>query len=148
VKAAIPVSSAVALFYAACGLLCFVGNPRIVLAQPDQNAAALTGDPGRGKDVFERRCTGCHALDADREGPHLRGVYGRKAGSVPGFDYSDALKNSGLVWGDDTLEHWLRDTDAMVPGSAMGFSVPKAQERADVIAFLKSIRQEPDGEKN
>jgi cytochrome c len=142
VKAAIPVSAAAAFFFATCGLLCFLGDSSIVPAQPGQSAAVLPGDAERGKTVFERRCTGCHAIDADREGPHLRGVYGRRAGSVTGFDYSSALKSSGLVWGDDTLEHWLRDTDAMVPGSAMGFSVPKAQERADVIAFLKSIRQE------
>jgi cytochrome c len=140
VKAAVSVSSIAALFCAGYGLVCCLSGSRIVLAQPEQGTAVLPGDSARGKAVFERRCTGCHALDADREGPHLRGVYGRRAGTVPGFDYSDALRSSDLVWGDDTLDRWLRDTDAMVPGSAMGFSVPRAQERADVIAFLKSIR--------
>lgn len=107
---------------------------------PDSGAAANAGDPVRGKSVFEKRCTGCHAIDANREGPHLRGVYGRKAGSVPGFDYSDALKNSGIVWNEDTLERWLTDTDAAVPNSNMGFSVPKAQDRADIIAYLRSLQ--------
>ncbi|WP_263358133.1 heme-binding domain-containing protein [Acidicapsa ligni] len=99
-----------------------------------------TGDAAQGKSLFERRCTGCHALDSDREGPHLRGAFGRKAGSVPGFSYSPALKNSGVNWNEATLERWLQDSDAMVPNSAMGFSVPKAQNRADLIAFLKSVK--------
>jgi len=100
-----------------------------------ETAPAAPGDPVRGRAVFERRCTGCHALDTNREGPHLRGVYGRTAGSVPDFDYSSAIKKSGLVWNDANLERWLRGTDAMVPDSNMGFSVPKAPERADIIAF-------------
>ena len=97
------------------------------------------GDAARGKTVFEHRCTGCHALDSDREGPHLRGVYGRQAGSVPNFDYSAAIKKSGVVWNEANIERWLRDTDAFIPDNNMGFRVPKAQDRADVIAFLKTM---------
>jgi cytochrome c len=104
------------------------------------NATVNPGDAGRGQSLFEHRCTGCHALDADREGPHLRGAFGRKAGSVPDFSYSAALKNSGLTWDESSLDRWLRDTDAAVPDNNMGFSVPKAQDRADIIAFLKTIR--------
>ena len=105
-----------------------------------EETPAAPGDTQRGKAVFEHRCTGCHALDSNREGPNLRGVYGRKAGSVPDFEYSAAIKKSGLIWNDANLERWLRGTDDMVPDSNMGFSVPKAQERADVIAFLKTVR--------
>lgn len=105
-----------------------------------ESASATVGDAERGRAIFGRRCTGCHALDADREGPRLRGVYGRRAGSVPGFSYSSGIKNSGVTWSEETLERWLRDTDAMVAGNAMGISVPKAQERSDLIAFLKSVR--------
>jgi cytochrome c len=105
-----------------------------------EDASAVPGDAERGKAVFERRCTGCHALDSNREGPHLRGVYGRKAGSVPDFEYSAAIKRSGLIWDEINLERWLRGTDEMVPDSNMGFSVPKAQERADIIAFLRTVR--------
>jgi cytochrome c len=111
----------------------------LVPNEPAGSAAAETGDAARGENVFTRRCTGCHAIDANREGPHLRGVYGRKAGSVPGFDYSQALRNSGRTWDETSLESWLQDTDAAVPGSAMGFSVPKPQDRADIIAFLRSL---------
>jgi cytochrome c len=112
----------------------------LVANEPAGTAAVAAGDATRGKSVFERKCTGCHAIDGDREGPLLRGVYGRPAGTVPGFGYSKALKNSGFVWDEDRLERWLRDTDADVPESAMGFSVPKAQDRADLIAFLKTLR--------
>ena len=95
------------------------------------------GDPTRGKAVFEKRCTGCHALEVDREGPRLAGVYGRKAGSVAGFTYSAGLKKSGLTWDEATLEKWLSDPDLMVGDNNMSFSVPKAAERRNLIAFLK-----------
>ena len=87
--------------------------------------------------VFEKRCTGCHAMDADREGPRLAGVYGRKAGSVAGFNYSVGLKNSGITWTDATLERWLSDPDLVVKDNNMSIGVPKAEERRDLIAFLK-----------
>lgn len=95
------------------------------------------GDPIRGKAAFEKRCTGCHAMDGDREGPRMAGVFGRKAGSVPGFDYSAGLKNSGLTWDEATLERWLKDPEVMVSDTKMDFLVPKAQERSDLIAYLK-----------
>src|ERR1700741_3486715 len=60
--------------------------------------AANAGDPIRGKDLFEKRCGGCHSLDTDKEGPRLRNVYGRKAGSILGFKYSDALKGAQFTW--------------------------------------------------
>jgi cytochrome c len=101
--------------------------------------AALSGagDPVHGKEVFQKRCTGCHAMDADREGPRLSGVYGRKAGSIAGFVYSKGLKNSDMTWTDATLEKWLSDPDMMIPDNNMSFSVPKSEERRDLIAFLR-----------
>jgi cytochrome c len=95
------------------------------------------GDAMRGKAVFEKRCIGCHALETDREGPRLAGVYGRKAGSVAGFAYSAGLKNSGITWTDATLEKWLTDPDLVVKDNNMSIGVPKAEERRDLIAFLK-----------
>ena len=114
----------------------------LVALAPEQadDQAAGPGDASRGKLVFEHRCTGCHALDSNREGPHLRGVYGRAAGTVPDFEYSAAIRKSGIVWNDATIERWLRDTDDFIAGNNMGFRVPKAQDRADVIAFLKTVR--------
>ncbi len=98
------------------------------------------GDAVRGKAVFEKRCIGCHAMEADREGPRLAGVYGRKAGSVPGFTYSAGLKSLGLTWNDATLERWLSDPDMVVPDNNMSLSVPKAEDRRDLIAFLKQSK--------
>jgi cytochrome c len=101
--------------------------------------AALDGDGDavRGKAVCEKRCTGCHAMEVDREGPRLAGVFGRKAGSVAGFNYSAGLKNSGITWTDATLERWLSDPDLVVKDNNMSFGVPKAEERRDLIAYLK-----------
>jgi cytochrome c len=95
------------------------------------------GDAARGKAVFNKRCTGCHSLDINGEGPKLAGVYGRKAGSVAGFEYSQGLKGSGIVWNDATLEKWLSGPDSVVPDAKMDFYVPKAEERRDLVAFFK-----------
>jgi cytochrome c len=123
-------------------LLLFSLLPLIALFMfPSLSSAASadnpTGDAERGKDLFERRCTGCHSLDQDKEGPHLRGVYGRKAGTVPTFTYSDAVKSAQITWSDKTLEKWLTDTESVIPGNDMTFRVPKPEERADIIQFLK-----------
>jgi cytochrome c len=99
--------------------------------------ASEPGDPARGKEVFEKRCTGCHSLEENREGPKLRGVYGRTSGTAPGFTYSEAIIKRGVVWDESTLERWLTDTDALIPGNNMDFHVPKPQERRDVVSFLK-----------
>jgi cytochrome c len=95
------------------------------------------GDATRGKMLFEKRCTGCHAMESDREGPRLAGVFGRKAGSVAGFSYSQGLKSSGILWTDATLERWLSDPDMVVKDNSMSISVPKAEDRKDLIAYLK-----------
>ena len=100
-------------------------------------ALAGDGDAVRGKVIFEKRCIGCHAMDADREGPRLAGVYGRRAGSVAGFNYSAGLKNSGIIWTDAALEMWLSDPDLVVKDNNMSFGVPKAEERRNLIAYLR-----------
>jgi len=96
---------------------------------------AQTADAGKA--MFEKRCGGCHALDRDKEGPRLRGVYGRIAGSVDSFQYSDALKKSKITWTDELLDKWLTDTEKLVPGNDMTFHVEKADERSEIIAYLK-----------
>jgi cytochrome c len=100
-------------------------------------ALAGVGNAAEGKAVFEKRCTGCHAMAVDREGPRLAGVYSRRAGSIAGFAYSAGLRNSDVTWNDATLEKWLSDPDLMVTDNNMSFSVPKAEERRNLIAFLK-----------
>jgi cytochrome c len=93
------------------------------------------GDPGRGKSAYGG-CQGCHSLDENDVGPRHRGVVGRKAGSVPGYAYSAALKGSNIVWTPANLDRWLQGPQKMVPGSKMYFSVQDAQRRADIIAYL------------
>jgi cytochrome c len=99
----------------------------------------------RGKELFVRRCSGCHAPDLNKEGPQLRGVYGRKAASVPGFVYSDALKKLAVLWDDASLDRWLTDPDAMVPDTDMGFRLTDGEERKAVIAYLKSLNSKSKG---
>ena len=76
-------------------------------------------------------------MDRDKEGPRLGGVYGRTAGSLDSFQYSDALKNSKIKWSEDTLNKWLTDTDKLVPNNDMTFHIEKADERSEIIAYLK-----------
>jgi cytochrome c len=90
-----------------------------------------------GKDLFERRCSGCHSLDHDKEGPRLAGVYGRAAGSVASFNYSDALKNSHITWDADSLDKWLSGPEKLVPATDMAFHVESASERTAIISYLK-----------
>ena len=104
--------------------------------QSDAQAAA-TGDAKNGKVLFEKKCTGCHALDNNKEGPRLRGVYGRKAGSLSDFSYSDELKAAHIVWDERSLDQWLVNPDAAVPNNDMAFHVSNPQERADIIQYLR-----------
>jgi cytochrome c len=106
----------------------------IAMACPEPSLAA--GDAAHGAKVYQD-CMICHALDKNEVGPRHRGVFGRKAGSLADYDYSAALKASSIVWNEVTLDKWLTDPQAMVPGTKMTFSVDDAQDRADVIAFLK-----------
>jgi cytochrome c len=91
----------------------------------------------QGKLLFDKRCAGCHSLDQDREGPRLRNVYGRTAGSISTFKYSEALKSSHITWNDGSLDKWLTDPESLVPDTDMEFHVPKADERAAIIRFLR-----------
>ena len=81
-------------------------------------ADAAAADAAHGQELYESRCGGCHSLDANRVGPAHRGVYGRKAGSAPNFNYSPAVKNSTVVWEEKTLDAWLTNPQALIPGSA------------------------------
>jgi cytochrome c len=120
--------------------------PKTVIAALVGSAILLAfGSPEEhGKDVFVRRCSGCHAPDLDKEGPRLRGVFGRKATGMPGFGYSDALKKVNVRWDDASLDRWLSDPDAMAPDTDMAFRLADAEERRAVIAYLKSLRPGQD----
>lgn len=100
-------------------------------------SAARAGDAVRGAELYDSRCTGCHSLDANRVGPMHRGVYGRKAGSVGDFEYSPAVRGSAVVWAESTLDKWLSNPQDLIAGTRMNFRVATAEDRADIIAFLK-----------
>ena len=100
---------------------------------------ALSAPEEHGKELFERRCSGCHSPDLNKEGPRLRGVYGRPAASLPGFSYSEALKKASIRWDDASLDRWLSDPDAMAPDTDMAFRLTDGEERKAVIAYLKSL---------
>jgi cytochrome c len=92
-----------------------------------------------GKELFEKRCSGCHALDKEKEGPRLRGVYGRMSGTVQSFQYSNALKTAHITWDATSLDKWLADPEKLVPDSDMAFQLVGAEERTDIIAYLKEL---------
>jgi cytochrome c len=101
---------------------------------------ALAADAIRGEALYNSRCVACHSLDANRVGPKHRGVFGRKAGSLPDFSYSRAVEGAGVVWDDATLDRWLADPQAFIPGQRMNFRVADPTDRADLIAYLKTLR--------
>lgn len=119
------------------------GALRAALAACLASAPALAlpaGDPARGEAVYAR-CFACHSLDADRTGPRHCGLLGRRAGSVPGFDYSPAMRASGIVWDAKSLDRFLADPVGTVPGTSMGYAgIKDARERADLIAYLGKAR--------
>jgi cytochrome c len=92
-----------------------------------------------GKELFDKRCGGCHALDRDKEGPRLGGVYGRAAGTATSFQYSGPLQKSKITWTDETLDKWLADPEKLVPDSDMAFHVESGDERREIITYLKSF---------
>ena len=102
-------------------------------------SARADGDAEAGKNVF-KKCHACHNIGEGAKnsvGPELNGVVGRKAGSAEGYAYSDANKGSGITWDAATLEVYLKDPKAKVPGTKMMFpGLPNDKDRADVIAYL------------
>src|SRR5579883_1953776 len=96
-------------------------------------------DVNRGRDLFEKRCTGCHALDGLKVGPPLRNVFGRQAAADPAFPYSEALKKSGLIWNEAALDRWLKDPEALAADTDMSFRLERSEERAVIIAYLRSL---------
>jgi cytochrome c len=106
------------------------------------DAAVAAGDPGRGARDF-RSCLACHSvtLGEHSTGPSLANLWSRKAGTAEGFaDYSQALKGANVVWNESNLDKWLSDPRRFIPGTSMSFrGIKDAQERADVIAYLKTV---------
>jgi cytochrome c2 len=107
--------------------------------------AAVAAHAKLGQPAFRAQCGVCHlAGPGDGEGgqgPNLKGVVGRRAGALPGFPYTPALKRSGLIWTKENLDLFLRDPSKLVPGTAMPISVPDRKTRQDLIAYLATLDQ-------
>lgn len=104
--------------------------PQRVLAQDDAE---------KGKSLFAR-CSACHSTTSQNKvGPGLAGVSGRPAGTAVGFKYSKALASSGITWTADQLDAFLAAPTKAVPGTSMPVGVPNANDRSDIIAYLKTL---------
>ena len=108
-------------------------------------ASAQSGDATRGQRVFNQQCRACHTLEKDgaqTAGPNLHGVFGRKAGTAAGFEFSDTMKTSGIVWDEATMADYSRDPKGKVPGTKMVFNgIKNAGQLADLVAYLKQATQ-------
>jgi cytochrome c len=108
------------------------------------SSGALGADVAKGERVFQQ-CKACHTIDKGGKksvGPNLFAVFGRKAGGLEGFAYSEAMKNSGIVWDEASLAEYIRDPRKRIPGNKMAFPGLKQQAQIDdVIAYLKSATQ-------
>jgi len=106
-----------------------------------------TADAAAGEEFFMRKCSSCHdeyKSDTHGKGPNLWNVMGRKAGSAQGFDYSDAMRQSGHTWNYATLNYYLTDTKRAVPGRIMNFKgIRKDKNRAKLLLFLRSMNDNP-----
>jgi cytochrome c len=115
------------------------GAAALTLAGTAALAAGPSGDPAKGRTVFAR-CAMCHDLNRGTTliGPSMKGVLGRKSGSMPNFAYSAAMKGKNVVWNPATIDTFITAPSKFVPGTKMAFGgVPNPQERADLIAYLK-----------
>jgi cytochrome c len=105
--------------------------------------ARADGSAAAGQDLFKHKCGSCHSVEAgkNRVGPSLAGVVGRKSASIETYSYSAAMRSSGLTWDPATLDTYLTNPRAKVPGTKMTFvGLPQANDRADIIAYLNTLK--------
>lgn len=120
-------------------LVAFAASAAVAAAQE-----LLPPSAERGGELWAK-CRACHTIDKGARhivGPNLHGLFGRRAGDLPNYRYSEALKNSGIVWNDASLDRYLAATQDVVPGGKMYGGLAIAQDRLDLIAWLKSMTRE------
>jgi len=117
----------------------------VVLTSAAAAALAQSGDATRGERLFNQQCKICHTVDKGGRngvGPNLFGLFGSKAAAVQGFQFSEAMKSSGITWDDKTVAEYLKDPKARVPNGKMVYAGLKQQEQVDdMIAYLKKATQ-------
>lgn len=115
--------------------------PRIALSLLVAAVAPLAfgADAAKGATLYQSKCAMCHSTEYNGAGPAHKGVFGRESGRAAGYDYSPALKSAHITWDEANLLRWLADPEKLVPGQKMYVSVPEAGERADLVAYLKSL---------
>ncbi len=113
-----------------------------------QTSSAIAQDAAAGEKVFNK-CRACHQIGENAKngvGPQLNGLIGRKSGTIEGYNYSEANKNSGIVWDEATFRDYIKDPKAKIPGTKMAYAGLKQESEIDsIVAYLKSI--DKDGKK-
>lgn len=120
-----------------------------IVALASSVGAAVAGDIAAGEKSF-RKCMACHSIGENAKnmvGPAQNGLKGRKSGTVPGYNYSQANKNSGIVWDEATFKEYIKNPTAKIPGTKMTFpGIKDEKEAEDLWSFLEQFG--PDGKKN
>ena len=128
--------------FIACLMAVLQLSTTALYAETIEAASPVKGDALKGKRFFNS-CLGCHAVkdgDAVRSGPHLKEVFGRKAGTLQDFRYSSALKTANFVWNEEKLDEWLKEPRTFLPGNRMTFTgLSSEQERKDLLAYMKQV---------
>ncbi len=122
-----------------------MSKSRVVVALVASAVCVMSADrrpATTGREIFEKRCTGCHALDHTKAGPPLGKVFGRSAAADPAFPYSKGLRTASLVWDEATLDRWLADPESVVPDTDMAFRLARPEERAAIIKYLRELVSE------
>ncbi len=131
----------IAMRMSAFGAMALTGS--LMLAGALATPALAAGDAAAGKVLFTQKCALCHSPEEGKNkiGPSLWGVVGRKAGSLPGYNYSEAMKNANRTWNDDTLSDYLTNPRQKIPGVKMIFAgLPNETDRQNVIAYLSTLK--------
>jgi cytochrome c len=119
---------------AGLALMTVLGSSSMVLA---------AGDPSAGQTVFAARCAACHATTSgeNKIGPSLASIVGSKSGTVPGFNFSPAMKDANVTWNDANLDKYLANPTAFIHGTRMFVNLPNETDRQNVIAYLNTLKK-------